>query len=70
MDRFVSKLPGSPAVKAFVASTVVVGLLAIPVFGASKEGRQGHDYFSQEKPEVIRVGQEQQRKLERQARQQ
>ena len=62
MDNFVKKIPGSVAVKSFVASTVIVALLAYPVFGISTETRQGHDYLSSEKPEAIRAGQERLRK--------
>jgi len=68
MDKFVNKLPGTPGVKAFIAASFICGLLAMPVFGVSKEGRQGHDYFSQEKPEAIRSGEERKRKEERQQR--
>lgn len=68
MDRFINKVPGSPQVKAFAVAITVVGLLAYPVFGVSKEGRQGHDYFSQERPEAILAGEERLRKQDREAR--
>ena len=59
------KIPGSVAVKSFVASTVIVALLAYPVFGISTETRQGHDYLSQDKPEAIRSGEERRRRENR-----
>lgn len=65
MDDFVKKLPGSPRVKAFVTASVICAALAVPVFGG-KEGRQGHDYMSQEKPEAVRQVEEKRAKLARQ----
>lgn len=66
MDRLISKIPGSTPVKAFVTSIVICGVLAIPVF--YDDSRQGHSYFSSEKPEAIAAQQDQLRKLAREAR--
>src|SRR3569832_2802875 len=66
MDKLIRKIPGSTATKAFVVSLTVAGLCAVPVFRTS-ESRQGHDLFSQDKPEVVASGQE---RLRKQARQQ
>jgi hypothetical protein len=69
MDRFVSKIPGSPPVKAFGLSLIIAAACAYPVFGGrASETRQGHDLFSQEKPEVIASQEEQKRRQERQGR--
>jgi hypothetical protein len=70
MDRFVSKIPGSPPVKAFGLSLIIAAACAYPVFGGGRasETRQGHDLFSQEKPEVIASQEEQKRRQERQGR--
>ena len=64
MDNLLKKLPGSTAAKAFVVAATLSTICAIPVF-RSKECRQGHDYFSSDKPEAIRSGEE---NLRRQAR--
>ena len=61
VDRFISKIPGSVQFKAFAAGVVVCTALAYPVF-ATGSGKQGHDYFSQERPEAILRGEEQSRK--------
>jgi len=68
IDNYIRSLPGSPAMKAAVASGLIIAVISVPVFFVSKEGRQGHDYFSQEKPEAIRAGEEQQRKIRRKQR--
>jgi hypothetical protein len=74
MDRWVQKLPGSMGTKVGVAAVLVIGALGYPIFyGASSKSlaagsKQGHDYLSSEKPEAIRAGQEQARKLYRQQR--
>jgi|UPI000581A9C9 hypothetical protein len=68
MDALLKKLPGSPAVKSLAAAGIVMGLLSIPVFETS-EGRLGHDLFSSDRPEVIRSGEEQIRKTEREQEQ-
>ena len=70
VDSFLKSLPGSPQFKAAAASGLLVALLAVPVFGISKEGRQGHDYFSSERPEFVRAGEEQQRRMARKRREQ
>jgi len=67
-DDFVKKLPGGHYTKLFVATSTILAVTAFPIFFNTKEVRQGHDYFSQEKPEAIRAGQEQLRKEYRQAR--
>lgn len=71
MDQFLNKIPGSLGLKVAVATTLVIGALAYPVFGnknKNRKDRQGHDLLSSEKPEGIRAGQEQARKLYRQQR--
>lgn len=59
---------GNPKTKAFVISAALCGLLAVPLFDPNKKQRQGHDYFSQEKPEAITAGQERQQRLKRKQR--
>ena len=46
----VQKIPGGQNVQAFVGTSILIGLCAIPVFG--KDTKTGHDLFSQEKPQV------------------
>ena len=67
MDRFVSKIPGSTPLKAFGLSLLIATACAYPLFGGGRasDSRQGHDLFSQEKPEVIASQQEQKRREER-----
>ena len=65
IDAYLSKLPGSVAAKAFAASLAVGFAVAYPVFFVSKEGRQGHDYFSSERPEAISAAQDRARKQNR-----
>ncbi len=65
MDKLISKIPGPHTAKVLVASTAVIGLLAVPVF-RSGDGRQGHSYLSQEKPEAITAWSEQMRRERRQ----
>lgn len=63
IDDLVQRIPGSIPLKAFVAACVVSAALAYPVFSkAPEQSRQGHDYMSSEKPEIIRSTQEQLRK--------
>jgi len=64
IDTYLAKFPGSPALKAAVVSFTIVGALAYPVF-RSKEGRQGHDYLSSERPEAISASQDRLRKENR-----
>ena len=47
----VQKIPGGQNVQAFVGTSLLVGLCAIPVF--SKDTKAGHDLFRQEKPQAI-----------------
>jgi hypothetical protein len=69
IDDFLQKLPGNKATKAVTASVVLLGLLALPVFGVTiGKGRQGEDLFSSDRPESIRTGQEANLKAERVAR--
>lgn len=63
-DTFVQRLPGSIAAKSFGFSVFVCAALAYPVY-KSTEGRQGHDYLSSEKPEVVASGQEKLRREQR-----
>jgi hypothetical protein len=67
MDRFASKIPGSTPVKALGLSVLIAAACAYPVFGGGRasETRQGHDLFSQDKPEVIASQEEQKRRQER-----
>lgn len=49
-----TKLPGSENVKAFVGTSILLGLCAVPVFGKiGKDTKAGHDLFSQEKPQAM-----------------
>eukprot|EP00934_Nitzschia_sp_Nitz4_P001214 Nitzschia sp. Nitz4//scaffold96_size78090//21566//21970//NITZ4_005489-RA/size78090-augustus-gene-0.1-mRNA-1//1//CDS//3329560558//1214//frame0 len=54
MFHFTAKL--NQQVWVFLGSTLIIGVCAYPVF--SKDQRPGHDLFSSEKPEAIRVAQE------------
>ena len=47
----VQKIPGGQNVQAFVGTSILIGLCAIPVF--AKDTKTGHDLFSQEKPQAI-----------------
>ena len=64
IDTFLAKMPGSTGAKAFLAALAIGAAVAYPVF-RSKEGRQGHDYFSSERPEAISAGQDHMRKQNR-----
>lgn len=64
MDRFLEKFPGSLQVKVFIAVGTILAASAYPVF-SSKESRLGHDYFSHDKPEAIRVSQERMEQIQR-----
>jgi hypothetical protein len=65
MDNFIKKIPGSPPAKAFVFASLITAALAYPVFRTKDKARQGHDLFSQEKPEAIASGQERARREQR-----
>lgn len=59
VDRFVARLPGgSMNVKAFVTAMAICGMVGVPIFMNSDKRKQGHDLFSQERPEAIIRGQE------------
>ena len=60
-DRYLAKMPGSIQFKAFGAGMVLCAALGYPVF-AGGTGKQGHDYFSQERPEAVLQGEERSRK--------
>jgi hypothetical protein len=64
LDQHIRRyIPGkTPSIQAIVVASALVVALAYPVFNVAKDGRQGHDLFSQEKPEAIAQGQEQSRK--------
>ena len=63
IDTLIQRLPGSLPFKSFIAACVVCTVVAYPVFKKPpEESRQGHDYMSSEKPEIIRATQEQLRK--------
>ncbi|KAL7515394.1 hypothetical protein ACHAXN_013403 [Cyclotella atomus] len=51
LQSIVSKVPGGENAQAFVGTSILLGLCAIPVF--SKDTKAGHDLFSQEKPQAI-----------------
>lgn len=61
-DRLLAKVPGSVQFKAFAAGTAVCLALGYPIFFRGKAQPQGHDYFSQERPEAILKGEEASRK--------
>jgi hypothetical protein len=63
IDAWVQRLPGSVPFKSFVTACAICAIVAVPVFQKKpEESRQGHDYMSSEKPEIIRATQEQLRK--------
>ncbi|KAL3757119.1 hypothetical protein ACHAWU_002958 [Discostella pseudostelligera] len=49
--QLLQKIPGGTNVQAFVGTSILLGLCAIPVF--LKDTKAGHDLFSQEKPQAI-----------------
>jgi hypothetical protein len=61
-DRFVAKLPGSVQVQAFSVGMVLCIAMGYPIFVSGQKEKQGHDYFSQERPEAILQGEESSRK--------
>jgi hypothetical protein len=63
LDQFIRRfVPGkTPGIQAIVVASILVVGLAYPVFNV-KDTRQGHDLFSQEKPEAIAQGQDKSRK--------
>ena len=64
MDSIIKKIPGSVPVKSFLGALLISGALAYPVF-KTKNVKQGHDLFSQDKPEAIQAGQERARRDQR-----
>ena len=72
VDRLVAKVPGSLTVKALGSATVITLLFGIPYFTGTADKRQGHQFFSSEKPEAIILQQEEARKryLQRQKEEQ
>ena len=61
IDAWLQKLPGRHGIKVLVGTVALLGATAYPVFRNS-ESKQGHDYFSQEKPEAVTAGQDHLRK--------
>jgi hypothetical protein len=61
----VNKIPGGPRVRVFVGTSVILAISAAPVFMKKSADKQGHDLFSQEKPEAITASKE---KLQREYR--
>jgi hypothetical protein len=59
----VKKIPGGPRMQVFAVTIGSLALCAVPVFW--KQEKQGHDLFSQEKPEAVRANEE---KLQKQHR--
>ncbi|KAL3763553.1 hypothetical protein ACHAW5_008096 [Stephanodiscus triporus] len=49
--QLLQRLPGGQNTQAFVGTSLLLGLCAVPVF--SKDTKAGHDLFSQEKPQAI-----------------
>ncbi|KAL3791964.1 hypothetical protein ACHAWO_009479 [Cyclotella atomus] len=52
LQSIVSKVPGGENAQAFVGTSILLGLCAIPVFSKDTKAA-GHDLFSQEKPQAI-----------------
>ena len=61
-DQWLAKVPGSTPLKAFGAGVLLCAALGYPIFANSQQDKQGHDYFSQERPEAVLQGQERARK--------
>jgi hypothetical protein len=61
----VNKVPGGPRVRVFVGTSFILALSAAPVLMKSSADKQGHDLFSQEKPEAVTASKE---KLQREYR--
>ncbi|KAL7557180.1 hypothetical protein ACA910_018333 [Epithemia clementina (nom. ined.)] len=64
VDQLVNRLPGSMTAKAFGTALAITILAGIPYFikDSTADRRQGHQFFSSEKPEAIIAQQEQARK--------
>lgn len=60
-----NKIPGGPRVRVFVGTSIILAISAAPVFMKKAPDKQGHDLFSQEKPEAITASKE---KLQREYR--
>mmetsp|Transcript_13958 Transcript_13958/g.26751 ORF Transcript_13958/g.26751 Transcript_13958/m.26751 type:complete len:85 (-) Transcript_13958:188-442(-) len=70
-DRLLQRVPGSMPFKAFVAGMTLCTVMAYPVFAPSNEKtKQGHDYFSQERPEAVLQAEQASRKQYLKERQQ
>jgi hypothetical protein len=65
IDRYLDRFPGTISQKAFVSAMVVCAAIGYPIFREDNETRPGHDYFSHEKPEAIRAGEERMRRERR-----
>lgn len=52
----VKKIPGGPRMQVFVVTVGSLALCAVPVYW--KNEKQGHDLFSQEKPEAVKASEE------------
>ena len=65
IDAYLARFPGSVTVKAFAVTIAIAAGIAYPVFYRSEESRQGHDYFSSERPELVSAGQDRARKENR-----
>jgi len=61
----VNKIPGGPRTQVFVVTIASLALCAVPVYW--KNEKQGHDLFSQEKPEAVKANEE---KLQKEYRKQ
>jgi hypothetical protein len=61
----VKKIPGGPRMQVFAVTIGSLAFCAIPVYW--KQEKQGHDLFSQEKPEAVRANEE---KLQKEFRKQ
>lgn len=68
-DRLLRRVPGSTPFKAFAAGVLLCAGLGYPIFystngsgGDGNAGKQGHDLFSQERPEAILQAEQDSRK--------
>jgi len=56
LKYLIQKIPGPQNFQVFVATSILLGLCAVPVY--TKDQKRGHDLFSQEKPEAVLQSQE------------
>lgn len=63
VERWVKHLPGNSHTQPLAAALLITFLTGIPYFmGKPEDNRQGHQFFSSDRPEAITAQQEQARR--------